>query len=100
MNRIVRVAVLSTLAVVGIVTTAGAASADRTGIINGYSACQDTATSYRNAGYTADCILLQGDKYVVDYHRSDSGNASPLSLQGFAQQLAGILASGSASASQ
>lgn len=93
---------MAALAVTGITAAAGAASADRTGIIHGYQACQDTAHSYQQAGYTAYCFQLQGDSYEVDYHASgdSGGGASPLSVQGFAQRLAGILASGSASASQ
>ncbi|WP_433568082.1 hypothetical protein ACQP1O_42775 (plasmid) [Nocardia sp. CA-151230] len=91
---------MAVLAIIGISTAAGTASADCTGIIYGRQACEDTARSYRNAGYTADCILLVNDKYVVDYHRSNYGDTAPPSLQGFVQRLAGILATGSASASQ
>ncbi|GAB3211382.1 hypothetical protein GCM10027262_40540 [Nocardia tengchongensis] len=97
MNRIARAGIVACLAAIGIATAAtGTASADRTGIIYGYSACQDTARSYRNAGYTADCILLQGESYVVDYHLRGESGASPFSAQGLAQ----LLATGSASASQ
>lgn len=59
---------------IGIIVSVGTATADRTGTITGEQACRDTARSYRNAGYTADCILLHGDKYVVEYRNSRTSN--------------------------
>ncbi|RJO74188.1 hypothetical protein D5S18_18720 [Nocardia panacis] len=70
MNRIARVVLLIALGGIGIGAAAGNAAADRTGIIVGYQACQDTARAYQKAGYTAYCFQLQGDSYQVDYHRS------------------------------
>lgn len=70
MNRIARAAVLSAIAAAGVVTAAGTASADRTGIIHGYQACQDVAHAYQRSGYTAYCFQLQGNSYQVDYHKN------------------------------
>lgn len=76
MNRIVRVGILAGLAVIGVGVASGTAAADRTGIIHGYTACQDAAHSYQSAGYWANCQLLQGDSYIVEYHKS-GGNGLP-----------------------
>ncbi len=76
MKHVIRAVVAGVLIAGFGLATAGPVTAGETGVIYGMKACEDLARQYRDAGFTARCNHIQGDRYYVYYDNPRTGRPS------------------------